>query len=104
MNRRKAQSVFGAALLVAGMAAGPSRALAQSFQNYRCADGTHFIAGFYKYESRAFLQLDGGAVTLTRRLALSGTTYSGDGVTLKITRAGVTLKHFRRPTTACELT
>jgi membrane-bound inhibitor of C-type lysozyme len=104
MNRLKAQLVFGAALLVAGMAAGPSPALAQSFQNYRCADGTHFIAGFYKYDSRAFLQVDGRPVTLTRRLALSGSTYSGGGVTLKITRAGVTLKHAGRPRTACELT
>jgi membrane-bound inhibitor of C-type lysozyme len=104
MNRRKAQLVFGAALLVAGMAAGPLPALAQSFQNYRCADGTHFIAGFYKYDSRAFLQVDGRAVTLTRRLALSGSTYSGSGVRLKITRTGVTLKHTGRPRTACELT
>jgi hypothetical protein len=104
MNRRKAQLVFGAALLVAGMAAGPLPALAQSFQSYRCADGTHFIAGFYKYDSRAFLQVDGRAVTLTRRLALSGSTYSGSGVRLKITRTGVTLKHTGRPRTACELT
>jgi hypothetical protein len=103
MNRRKAQFVFGTALLVAGIAAGPSPALAQSFHSYRCADGTHFIAGFYKYDSRAFLQLDGRAVTLTKRLALSGTTYSGGGVRFKIGKAGVTLKHARRPTTACEL-
>jgi hypothetical protein len=104
MKRCKAQFVFGAALWVAAMAAGPSPAFAQSFQNYRCADGTHFIAGFYKYDSRAFLQVDGRAATLTRRLALSGSTYSGGGVTLKITRAGVTLKHAGRPTAACELT
>ena len=104
MNRLKAQLVFGAALWVAGIAAGPSPALAQSFQSYHCADGTHFIAGFYKHDSRAFLQLDGRAVTLTRRLALSGSTYSGGGVTLKVTRAGVTLKHAGRSTTACELT
>jgi hypothetical protein len=104
MYRWKAQLVFGAALLVAGIAAGPPPASAQSFQNYRCADGTHFIAGFYKYDSRAFLQVDGRAVTLTKRLALSGSTYSGSGVRLKITKAGVTLKHAGRPTTACELT
>jgi hypothetical protein len=86
------------------MAAGRSPALAQSFQNYRCADGTHFIAGFYKYDPRAFLQVDGSPVTRTRRLALSGSTYSGGGVTLKITRPGVTLKHAGRQTTTCELT
>jgi membrane-bound inhibitor of C-type lysozyme len=102
MNRRKAQLVFGAALLVAGIAAGRSPALAQSFQTYHCADGTRFIAGFYKYDSRAYLQVDGQAVTLAKRLALSGSTYSGGGVTLKITKAGITLRHARRPTTACE--
>ena len=104
MYRWKAQFVFGAALLVAGIAASPPPASAQSFQNYRCADGAHFIAGFYKYDSRAFLQVDGRAVTLTKRLALSGSTYSGGGVRLRITKAGVTLKHAGRPTTACELT
>jgi hypothetical protein len=104
MIRSKAQVVFGAALLAAGMAPGLSPALAQGFLNYRCADGTHFIAGFYKYDSRAFLQVDGRAMTLTKRLALAGSTYSGSGVTLKIIRVGVTLKHAGRPTTACELT
>jgi membrane-bound inhibitor of C-type lysozyme len=102
MNRRKAQFIFGAALLIAGMAAGASVAWAQSFQTYHCADGTRFIAGFYKYDSRAYLQVDGQAVTLAKRLALSGSTYSGGGVTFKITRAGITLRHARRPTTACE--
>ena len=29
------------------------------FQNYRCADGTQFIVGFFQYDSRAHLQLDG---------------------------------------------
>jgi hypothetical protein len=42
-------------------------------------------------------------VTLGRRFALSGSRYSGAGVTLKITKAGTTVKHARRPVTACEL-
>jgi len=42
-------------------------------------------------------------VTLARRLTLSGSRYSGRGVTLKITKTGITLKHARRPVTACEL-
>ncbi len=78
--------VFGAAL--AGMASGASPALAQTFQNYRCADGSRFIVGFFQYD---------------KRLALSGSRYSGDGVTLKIGRAGTTIRHAKRPTTACEL-
>jgi hypothetical protein len=44
------------------------------------------------------------AVTLAKRLTLSGSRYSGGGVTLKIGKAGVTVKHARRPVTACELT
>jgi hypothetical protein len=104
MNRQTITVIFGAALSVASAFAGASPALAQTFQSYRCADGTQFIAGFYQYDSRAHLQVDGGAVTLARRFALSGSHYSGQGVTLKITKAGITLKHARRPTTACELT
>ena len=104
MNRRKPMK-FGAALFVAAIAAGAPPAVAQtSFQSYRCADGSQFIVGFFEYDSRAHLQIDGRAVTLAKRLTLSGSRYSGSGVTLKITKAGITVKHAKRPTTACELT
>jgi membrane-bound inhibitor of C-type lysozyme len=105
MNCRQ-RVIFAVALSVAGTAAGWRAASAQTtFQNYRCADGTQFIVGFFQYDSRAHLQLDGKAVTLAKRLALSGSRFSGSGVILKITRAGATtLKHARRPLTACELT
>ncbi|THD64942.1 MAG: hypothetical protein E7813_16285 [Bradyrhizobium sp.] len=99
MNRRRA-AIFAAALVA--VAAGSSPASAQTFQSYRCADGTQFIAGFFDYDSRAHLQIDGHAVTLARRFAFSGSRYSGGGVTLKMTKAGVLLKHARRPVTACE--
>ena len=91
-----------AALSMAGAVTGSSPAPAQTFQTYRCADGTQFILGFFQYDTRAYLELDGGPVTLTKRFALSGTRYSGRGVTLKITKSGTTLKHAKRPTTACE--
>jgi membrane-bound inhibitor of C-type lysozyme len=105
MNGHK-RAILAAALLFAATAAGSSGASAQTtFRNYRCADGTQFIVGFFQYDSRAHLQLGGKAVTLSKRLALSGSRYSGSGVTLKITRAGAsTLKNARRPVTACELT
>ena len=74
-----------------------------TFQNYRCADGAQFIVGFFKPDQRAHLQIDGRAVTLAKRLALSGARYSGGGVTLKIAKAGVTLKHGKRPVTSCEM-
>jgi membrane-bound inhibitor of C-type lysozyme len=96
--------IFGATLFFVGFAISLSSAAAQSFQSYRCADGTQFIVGFFEYDKRVHLQIDGKAVTLGRRLALSGAHYAGRGVTLKITRAGATVKHARRPTTACELT
>jgi membrane-bound inhibitor of C-type lysozyme len=105
MDRRKANIVvIGAALSVAGIATASSTALAQTFQSYRCADGTQFIVGFFEYDNRAYLQIDGRPVTLGRRLSLSGSRYSGGGVTLKITKADTTVKRARRPTTSCELT
>ena len=105
MNYRQI-AIFGAALLAVWVAAAPSRVSAQtSFQNYRCTDGTQFIVGFFQYDSRAHLQLDGRSVTLAKRLTLSGSRYTGSGVTLKMTKAGVTtLKNVRRPATTCELT
>jgi membrane-bound inhibitor of C-type lysozyme len=96
-------AVFGAALFAAGLAGSASPAGAQTFQNYRCADGTQFIVAFYEYDTRAHMQIDGRAVTLGKRLALSGSRYSGGGVTLKIAKSGTTLKHAKRPATACGL-
>ena len=104
MNNRKI-AFFGTALLMAPLGSSAVSAQTTTFQNYRCADGTQFIAGIFGADSRAHLQLDGKAVTLAKRLALSGSRYSGNGVTLKITKAGsATLKLSKRPVTACELT
>ncbi len=100
MSKRKHSSLGAMALLAAAVA---SPATAQTFQNYRCADGTKFIVGFFEYDKRAHLQIDGKAVTLARRFGLSGARYSGGGVTLKIGKTGTTVKHARRPVTACEL-
>jgi membrane-bound inhibitor of C-type lysozyme len=103
MNRYTA-IFFGAALCPAAALSGSSPASAQTFQNYRCADGTKFIVGFFNYDSRAHMQIDGRPVTLAKRLALSGARYSGGGVVLKITKEGTTVRHAKRPTTTCELT
>jgi membrane-bound inhibitor of C-type lysozyme len=102
--KRNDIATFGAALLLASVA-GASTAPAQTtFQTYRCADGTEFIVGFFQYDKRAHMQVDGKAVTLMKRLALSGSRYSGGGVTLRTTKSGATLKLARRPATACQLT
>jgi membrane-bound inhibitor of C-type lysozyme len=89
---------------LAGALAGSSPASAQTFQNYRCADGTKFIVGFFNYDSRAHMQIDGRPVTLAKRLTLSGARYSGGGVVLKITKDGTSVRHAKRPATICELT
>ena len=98
------KTAFGAALCAVAIATVPSVALAQSsFRNYRCADGSQFTVGFFQYDKRAHLQIDGKAVTLPKRVALTGSRYQAKGVTLRITKAGiVTLKHARRKTTICE--
>lgn len=101
MKRRKTIA-YGAVLSLA--AAGGSPALAQTtFQNYRCADGAQFVVGFFQYDKRAHMQIDGKAVTLGKRPALSGSRYSGGGVTLTIGKAGTRLKRAKRPVTACEI-
>ena len=104
MNWCKAIIILGAARLAVGLASASSPAFAQPFQNYRCADGSQFIVGFFRSDKRAHLQIDGKAVTLAKRVALSGSRYSGGGVTLKITRAGITVKRGKQPATACEQT
>lgn len=94
--------LLGIAML-AGMT-GARQADAQTFRNYHCADGTQFIVGFYDYDNRAFLQIDGEPVTLAKRLTVSGTRYSGAGITLLIGKSGATtVKHLKRPVTACSV-
>lgn len=93
----------GAAILVAGFISSASPASAQTFDSYRCADGTHFILAFYPHDRRAYVQIDGRAVTLKKSLSVSGRRYSGGGVSLVMTATGVSIRHVRRPVTACEL-
>jgi membrane-bound inhibitor of C-type lysozyme len=100
--KRTAIIIVGAAMFGA-LAAGASPAAAQTFKSYACADGSQFIAGFFPTDKRAHLQIDGKAVTLAKRLALSGTRYSGGGITLKIAKTGATIKHGKRPTSACSV-
>ena len=75
MNRHNNAIIFGSALFAAGVAATSLPAFAQTFQNYRCADGSQFIVGFFEYDKRAHMQIDGRAVTLGKRFALSGALF-----------------------------
>jgi membrane-bound inhibitor of C-type lysozyme len=98
MNR-KILLALGAVFSVA-----PVAATAETFQTFVCADGSQFVAAFYPYDSRhAHLQIDGRAVALTRRVALSGARYTGSGITLKISKAGASIKRGKRPVTACNM-
>jgi len=100
MGRHKV--IVLAIIMLAGGISGARQADAQTFKTYRCADGTQFIVGFYDYDKRAFLQIDGEPVTLAKRLAISGMRYSGAGVTLRIPKTGpTTVKHLKRPVTTC---
>ncbi|MBR0940791.1 membrane-bound inhibitor of C-type lysozyme [Bradyrhizobium japonicum] len=100
MGRHKA--IVLAITMLSGGIIGAGQADAQTFRTCRCADGTQFIVGFYDHDKRAFLQIDGEPVTLEKRLALSGTRYSGAGITLRIGKTGATtVKHLKRPVTAC---
>lgn len=93
-------AVLGTAL--AGFVIAPADA--QSFQTYHCTDGSEFVVGFYPYDSRAFVQIDGRAVTLARRLTLWGARYSGADVTLKMRRDGATtIRHAKLRETVCAL-
>jgi hypothetical protein len=92
-----------AVIFVAGFVSQASPASAQTFDSYRCSDGTHFILAFYPSDKRAYLQIDGRAVTLKKGLTVSEKRYSGSGVSLVITATGVLIRHLRRPVTACEL-
>lgn len=100
MGRHKA--ILLTITMLAGGICTAGQADAQTFRNYRCADGTQFIVGFYDYDKRAFLQIDGEPVTLAKRLTISGARYSGAGITLSIGKAGTTMvRHLKRPATAC---
>ena len=103
MNRREIAHLVGA-VLVATVVGTTNAAAQTTFQTWRCADGTEFIVGFFQYDKRAHMQVDGKAVTLHKRATFIGTRYSGGGVTMRTTKkAGTTLKVGKRKTTACQL-
>jgi membrane-bound inhibitor of C-type lysozyme len=69
-----------------------SSAYAQNFTEYKCSDGTAFMVAFFENTPTAFLQLDGHAVQLPKRLAYTGSRYSKSGITFWVRKGRVTLK------------
>ena len=79
-----------------------SQAPAQTFQTYRCVDGTRFLLAFDPYDKHVYAQVDGQPVMLRRSLTSpNGRRYSGGGVTLVFTATGTRIRHLGRPVTAC---
>jgi membrane-bound inhibitor of C-type lysozyme len=74
---------------------------AQTFVNYRCADGSRFSAMFVKGADAVYLQLDGKSLTLPQRLSASGARYSKGGITLWTKGATAQLKRPARAWTDC---
>mgnify|MGYP003694192263 CR=1 FL=1 len=83
MNWLGSVTIFGCCAAAVALGLQPryrrTRLAQTTFQNYRCADGTQFIVGFFQYDSRAHLQLDGKAVTLAKRRGAVGIALFGKG-------------------------
>ncbi len=73
-------------------------ASAQTFLTFRCADGTEFVTVLRQGARNAYVQLDGKAITLPRRLSLSGARYSAGRTALRIRQNTATLSRGRQST------
>ena len=94
--------VFFVAALAVLLDADSSPVTAQTFQSFTCADGASFTAAFLKYDPKqVHLQLDGKAVALKKRFTLTGSRYTGRGITLTMNKSGTILRHGKRGPTAC---
>jgi membrane-bound inhibitor of C-type lysozyme len=94
MMRRDFITIFGAA----GLLIGQSPVFAQTFRTYNCYDGSQFILAFFEGDKRAHLQLDGRAITLPKRIALSGSRYTKGEISLRTTKTAITLKRGKQST------
>src|SRR5437764_478020 len=90
------------AVAVAGMTLTASPTPSETISVYQCADGSQFALAFYDQDTYAHIQLNGKALSLPKRLSLSGARYSASGVTLRIAKDGTTLKHPDAPVTTCK--
>jgi membrane-bound inhibitor of C-type lysozyme len=95
IGARIAAGMVGSMLLAA-------TAAADDVSLYQCADGLQFALAFYEADSHAHIQLNGKSLSLSKRLALSGSRYAASGVTLRIDKDTMTLKRPREPVTTCK--
>jgi hypothetical protein len=89
---------FVTIIAAVGILIGQSPVFAQTFRTYRCFDGSQFILALFEGDKRAHLQLDGKAVTLPKRISLSGPRYAKGNLSLRITETGITLKRGKQST------
>src|SRR5262245_6041675 len=82
--------------LTASAMLAPTAASAQTIQTYRCQDGAQFVVAFFDKDPVAHMQLDGKAIGLNKRPAVSGSRYVKGDVTLRITKGATTLKRGKR--------
>jgi membrane-bound inhibitor of C-type lysozyme len=92
--RRNFIAIFG----VAGILISQSPVFGQTFRTYRCFDGSQFVLAFFEGDKRAHLQLDGRAITLSKRISLSGSRYSKGDISLRIAGTDITLKRGKQST------
>ena len=89
---------FFTTIVAAGILFGQLPVSAQTFRTYRCYDGSEFVLAFFEGDKRAHLQLDGKALTLPKRISLSGSRYVKGDISLRITKTGITLKRGKQST------
>jgi hypothetical protein len=93
MRLRDLTIVGAAAMLIS-----QSPAFAETFRTYRCYDGSQFVLAFFAGDKRAHLQLDGKAITLPKRISLSGSRYAKGDISLRIIDTDIILKRGKRST------
>jgi membrane-bound inhibitor of C-type lysozyme len=69
-----------------------SLARGQDFQTFHCADGTEFVTAFYAGTRSAYVQLDGKALTLPRRISVTRPRYAAGNITLWMKDGRATLR------------
>ena len=89
------------ALAAVGIAGFAASAEAQMFVAYECSDGTQFQVALLKREGMVYLQLDGHAYQLPKKIAYTGTRYAKGGVTFWVRGNGRTTVKRAGKTSEC---
>jgi len=94
MTRRDFISIFAATAILISQ----SQAFGETFRTYRCYDGSQFVLAFFEGDKRAHVQLDGKAMTLRKRLSLSGARYAKGDISMRIKGTDIILRRGKQST------